>query len=474
MQNMQYSFLNNNEKSGFQLPELCKKIAGNFNGRDVDEFEIYVSRSVQNEIEVFNSKINTLSFSDSTGIGIRVFRGGCVGYAYTSSIREKEIIDCIEKAICNSKITSKDELNSLPRESEFRYQTPYILPEDLFKENFLEFGIDKKIELTKELEVLVKKKDRRVTGVDNLLYNDDLSEVAIFNSLGFEGSYKTAACVVYVSVISKENKDVSTGDFFGYARSPGDLDLEEIAENAVNRSVLILGGQKIKSRRAKVILDPLVACQFLGVIAIGLTADRVQKGKSLFKDRIGERFFSIDLDIVDDGTMPSGMATRPFDSEGVPKGRTLIFEKGILKTFLYNSYTARKDNTKSTGNAVRSSYKSPPTVGLSNLYIVPSVDERATLEGLLEVSQDGFYVVDIMGLHSGTNPVSGEISVGAKGMWVEGGKFRFPVREVTIATDILSLCKNIERIGNDLKFIISGGYIGSPSLVVNDIMISGI
>lgn len=471
---MKKSFIEDNNKSEYQLLQLCKKTASKVNKEGIDEFEIYVSRNVQNEIEVFNGKVSILSFSNSTGIGIRVFKGGSVGYAYTSSLEEGKILDCIERAVYNSKIASKDKYNFLPRESEFRYGKVTIDIDTLFKEDFLRFDINEKIKLAKELEALVKKKDKRVVGVDNLIYDDSLSEVAILNSLGFEGEYKTTVCVIYVNVISKEREDTSTGDFFGYSRSPGDLNLEEVATNAVNRSLLTLGGQKIKSQRAKVILDSLVACQFLGVIATTLAADRVQKGKSLFKDKIGEKFFSINLDIVDDGIMPGGMATKPFDSEGVPRGKTTVFEKGILKTFLYNSYTARKDNTRSTGNAVRYSYKSPPVVGISNFYITPSDDNSDTLDKLMKLSDEGFYVMDIIGLHSGINPVSGDISVGAKGMWIEKGSPKFPVREVTIATDILSFCRNIEKVGNDLKFIISGGYIGSPSLLVSDIMVSGI
>ena len=273
-----------------------------------------------------------------------------------------------------------------------------------------------------------------------------------------------------MNAISKQNGDTSTGDYFGYARSPMDLNLEEISANAVKKSVSILGGKKIKSKRVDIILDPLVSAQFLSVIANGLVADSVQKGKSLFNGRIGDKIFNINIDIIDDGTMPGGIASRPFDGEGVPRGKTIVVKNGVLDTFLYNIYTARKDKTQSTGNAVRASYESPPNVGVSNFYIKSS---SSTFEELLSQVDEGFYVIDIIGLHSGANPISGEISVGAKGIWISKGILEFPVKEVTIATDILSLCKSIDKVGSDLKFLPSGGYIGSPSLLIRDIMVGG-
>jgi len=141
-----------------------------------------------------------------------------------------------------------------------------------------------------------------------------------------------------------------------------------------------------------------------------------------------------------------------------------------LKTYLYNTYTARKDKKFSTGNAVRASYKSTPEVGVSNFYLKPS---KTSLEKIIKSVDKGFYVIDIIGLHSGTNPISGQISVGAKGIWIDKGSFSKPVKEVTIATDLLSFCKSIDKIGDDLRFLPSGGYIGSPSLLVKDIAISG-
>jgi PmbA protein len=455
---------------GNQLIKICKNAALKINNYNVDEFEIFTASSVENEIEIFKGSVENLTFSDSTGIGIRVFRDKSIGYAYTTILEDRSIEDCIQKAVSNSRITEKDEYNYLPEEKEIVLKNKLIDDSLLFKENFLDYSIEDKIALSKKLETLTLNKDKRITDIENVIYNDDIYETAILNSRGFCDKYKTTSCFIYVNAISKDKNDTSTGDFFGCGRTPADLDLEGIAKKAVERSVSILGGKKIKSRKATLILDPVVSTQFLGIIAGGITADTVQKKKSLFEGRIGEKIFLSEINIYDDGTLPCGLSSRPFDGEGIIKGKTCVFEKGYLKTYLYNTYTARKDKTLSTGNAVRASYRSVPEVGISNFYMEPS---DADFSQLIKDMGSGFYVIDIIGLHSGVNPISGQISVGAKGLWIENGSPEYPVKEVTIATDLLSFCRSIKKIGSDLWFMPAGGYIGSPSLLVDNIMISG-
>ena len=457
-------------KNGKSLAQFCKDASLKIKKLEVDEFEIYAASSTHNELELFNSQIDNLSFAETQGLGIRIFKDKRVGYSYTSILDEYNIEKCIDRAFSNSKITFQEEFNYLPLESELKSSKGIIDKKILFSEDFFNFDIKQKIQLAKKLEILAKKKDKRVTGINNLIYDDSLDEVMILNSTGFFDSYRTTSAFIYLSVISKEKDDTSTGGFFGYDRSPQEFNLEEIAANAVNRSVSILGGKKIKSQVVDIVLDPFIAAQFLGIIASIVTADTVQKGKSLLKDRIGDKIFKGDFDIIDDGTLSYGLASKPFDGEGVPKGKTVIFENGILKTYLYNTYTARKDKKFSTGNAVRASYKSTPEVGVSNFYLKPS---KTSLEKIIKSVDKGFYIIDIIGLHSGTNPISGQISVGAKGLWIDKGSFSKPVKEVTIATDLLSFCKSIDKIGDDLRFMPSGGYIGSPSILVKDIAISG-
>jgi PmbA protein len=461
---------NKYEIRGNRLLSICKDAARRIKSYNVDEFEIFTASSVENEIEIFKKKVETLTFSDSIGVGIRIFKNRSIGYAYTTVLEENSLEDCIRKAVYNSEVTEKEEYNYLPAEGEAGIKEKLIRDDLLFKESLIKYSIEDKIALGKELERLTRNKDKRIIDIESVTYYDSIYETAILNSAGFCDKYKATGCMVYVNAISKEGKDTSTGDFFGCGRSPSDINLGEVADKAAERSTAILGGKKIKSEVVDILMDPVVSTQFLGIIAESVKADSVQKKKSLFRDKIGEKIFSVDVNIFDDGTLPDGLSSMPFDGEGVIKGRTCVFEKGYLKTYLYNTFTARKDGTFSTGNAVRASYRSTPEVGISNFYMEPS---RTSFEKLIKDTGNGFYVIDIIGLHSGVNPVSGQISVGAKGMWISNGKPAYPVKEVTIATDILSFCKSIKKIGSDIRFAPSDGYIGSPSLLVSDIAVSG-
>jgi len=459
------------ESRGKQLINICKSAAGKIKKYDVDEFEIFTASSVDNDIEIFKSKIETLSFSDSIGIGIRIFKDKSVGYAYTTVLENKSIEDCIEKAVLNSKITGREKYNYLPKEEEYIYKKKLISDKLLFRESLLNYGIEDKVSIAKKLEDLTRSKDKRITDIENVSYRDSIYETAILNSAGFCNNYKKTTCMIYINVISREGNDTSTGDFFGCGRSPDVIDLNRVADKAAERSVAVLGGKKIKSDRVSLLLDPAVSAQFLSVIADGITADSVQKRKSVFEDKIGEKIFSADINIFDDGTLAEGLASRPFDGEGVIKGKTCVFDKGYLKTYLYNTYTARKDKTLSTGNAVRASYRSTPEVGISNFYIEPS---KYGFNELLRDLKEGFYVIDVIGMHSGVNNISGQISVGAKGLWIKNKRTKNPVKEVTIATDILSFCKSIEKVGSDLEFFPLNGYVGSPSLLFRNVTDSGL
>jgi len=452
------------------LEKKGKEISLLFKGMDVDEFEVYISASIDNEIEVFNGAVESLSHSDTSGVGIRLFKDKKMGYAWVNSFDEGKVKDCIEKAILNSKASDADEFNGLPGENEGRYSYDNNIAKFIYSDDFFKYSIDEKIRMLKALENISKSKDKRIIGVDSLSYSDVISKTALINSKGLCRSMKQTSSFVFISLISREKEETSTGFSFDYGRDMASFNLEKIADEAVQKSTILLGGEKIKSRLSTVILDPITASQFLGVFASAITADSVQKGKSLFKDKIGEKIFGISINIYDDGIMEKGLYSRPFDSEGINKGKTLVCKEGVLNTFLYDSFTARKDGLLSTGNAVRGSYSTPPSVGISNFYIEPSKNE---ISKILEKIDDGFYVMDVIGMHSGANPISGDISVGAKGILIRKGSFCEPIKEVTIASDILSFCSKIEHAANDLRFFPSSGFIGSPSLVIKDIAISG-
>jgi PmbA protein len=232
----------------------------------------------------------------------------------------------------------------------------------------------------------------------------------------------------------------------------------------------MLGATKPTTERLPVVLDPWAASSFLGVLAGSLSAEEVQKGRSLLAERVGEEVASSLLSLVDDGRLTEGPAAAPFDDEGVPTGRTALVEYGVLRGFLHNTETARREGVTSTGNARRSSYRGVPGVSPSNLFVEAG---SASANDLLAQAGRAVYVQDVTGVHSGANPVSGEFSVGATGLRVDGGALGEPLREMTVASTLLDMLRAVTAVGSDLRFFPGGGAIGTPTLLVGEMTVAG-
>jgi PmbA protein len=253
-------------------------------------------------------------------------------------------------------------------------------------------------------------------------------------------------------------------------RDPSALDPEAIGAEAAERALALVGARQPSSRRCPVVLDAFVAASFVGFIGSMLSADAVQRGRSLFADREGDEVADPALRLVDDGTDPEGLSTAPFDGEGVPTRRNALIEDGRLLGFLYDSRTARRAGRSTTGNASRGSYRSPPSVGTTNL-VVEAGD--LDLAGLFAQAGNGLYVTEVAGLHSGVNPVSGTFSVGASGLLVENGDLGAPVREITIASDLVSMLKAVRSVGSQPRWVPFGGSVKAAPVLVGEMAVSG-
>ena len=217
-------------------------------------------------------------------------------------------------------------------------------------------------------------------------------------------------------------------------------------------------------------LDAFVAASFVGFVGGMLSADAVQRGRSLFADKLGDEIATPVLRVADDGTDPGGFASSPFDGEGVARRRTPLIDDGRLASFLYDSRTARRGGAQTTGNAERGSYRMPPSVGTSNLVIDPG---DHALEELFARAGDGLYVTDVAGLHSGVNPVSGTFSVGATGRLIENGELAAPVREITIASDLVTMLLGVQAIGSESRWVPFGGSVKAVPLLLAEMSVSG-
>lgn len=429
-----------------------------------EAIEAYAEESRQTEVSALRGEIEGLEFAESRGVGIRLIRDGRLGYAYAADPSIDEIRDAVVRARENAALTEPDAFNVLPEAAAI---TP--IPA-LFREGSAEVSAEDKVQMALDLERRLVTSDPRVTKVDLAQIGDAVSRIAIASTTGVDAEYaRTDAWVVAVT-LADEGDETQTGFSYRIARALDELGPDAVADEAIERAVRMLGASKPATAKVPVVLDQFAAMDFLGVLASALNAENVLKGRSLFADMTGDQVGSDLFTLVDDGTILDGPGASPFDGEGVPSGRTELFTAGRLNGFLHDTYTATRmgGGQRSTGNARRGSYKGSPGVGTSNFYLD---NGHTPFEELLRQADGGVLIADASGVHSGANPISGEFSVGATGLRIEGGALGEPLREMTIASTLPEMLAGISGLADDLRFFSS---VGTPSVLIGEMTLAGV
>lgn len=432
-----------------------------------DEAEAYIGAADRTTVKVYRGEIELFDEASSAGLGLRVFKDGRLGCAYTTGLELAEIARAAKEAVENSRFSQPDPLNGLPESF-----APAEEPADLqiYSDEFDLVDSARKIEFVLDVESRALRHDRRVKACEDVTYGDGKGRVYIANSRGFNGSYASTACHSYANVIVSEQGDTQSGFAIRSGRHLGELDAGAVAEEAASRAVMLLGARSLTPRRATVVFDPLVFIQILGSLTPAFSAEAAQKGRSLFAGKVGLPIGADALTIVDNGRLTGGLGSAPFDDEGVATQETPVIKGGVLDNLLYNAYSARKDKRASTGNASRGSFKTPPGTSPTNLFVKPGDMSR---DEIIAGVKEGLCVTSVAGLHAGVNPITGQFSVGASGLWISRGKPVRPVREITIASTLFDLLKNVVEVGSDLIFVSMGANLGSPTVAVQEMTIGG-
>ena len=442
-----------------ELDELCRVALDA--AAEGEAVEAYAAEGRRTSVKARAGEVESLSFAESRGLGVRVVLDARQGYAYATDPSPDEAADLVRQARENARLGEPDDAFGLPPSE------PIEALDGLYVPALAELPTEAKVALALELERAATTSDPAVKKVEEAGYGDAVSRVAIASTEGLSETYERTDCWCSAFAMAERDGEIQTGYDFRLGRTIDELDWQLVAREAASRAARLLGATKPATERLPVLLDPLAAGSFLGVLAAGLSAESVQKGRSLFAGREGQQVGSDAVTIVDDGRNLEGPAASPFDDEGVPTRPTSLIDSGRLRGFLHNATTARRGGTTSTGNAGRASYRSLPGVSPSNLYLVPGNDDAAAL---LARAGRAIYVQDVTGVHSGANPVSGEFSVGATGLRVENGAFGEPIREMTIASTLIDMLNAVVAVGADLRF---GGAIGSPTVLFGEMSIGG-
>jgi PmbA protein len=426
-----------------------------------DAVEAYAEEGRRTEASALRGEVEGLEFAESRGVGVRVVREGRLGYAWAADPDADEVREAVGRARENAALAEPDEHNVLPEPA------PWTAIPELYREASADVAPEEKTKLALELEARAISRDPRVTKIDEAQVGDAVSRIAIASTTGVGAEYARTDAWCLAVTLAVDGDETQTGFSYRIARGLDLLEWESVADEAVERGARMLGAAKPPTARVSVVLDQFAAMSFLGVLAGALSADAVQKGRSLFANLVGEQVGSGLFTLVDDGTNVAGPGASPFDDEGVPSGRTELFSKGTLNGFLHNTYTAHKGGTVSTGNGKRG-YRSVPDVGTSNFYLDAGETPR---EELLRQAEGGVMIQDVSGVHSGANPISGEFSVGATGLRIGDGSLGEPLREMTIASTLPEMLKGVSGVGDDLRFFSS---VGAPSVLIGEMTLAGV
>lgn len=442
--------------------QLVKAILSKAKKRGADQTEVFLQMGRDSAVRVRDGEIEDLSQSTQKGLGIRVIAKSRLGFAYTSDFDLQSVEHFIDRAVSLASASASHKLNGLPKKSDLKGKKA---AGELFDPAVDKLPADWKIKSALEMEKAGKSVDPRITTFESVGAGDYVSEVIWGSTEGGVDGYQGTYVYLFAMPVASDGIQLQTGYCVDTKRFLSDLQSpEQVGKEAARRALRMLGAKKVKSQKVPVVFDPQMAASFAANVAAAANGDSVFKKASVFAPLMGKTVGSALFSLVDDGVLPRGIATTPFDGEGVPTRRTPIVEKGLLKNFLYDVFTARKAETESTGNAARG-YSSLPHIGTHNLY-VESGDKKA--EQIISEVKRGFYVTALLG--SGANPVTGDYSRGANGLWIEDGELAYPVQEVTVAGNLLAMLKNVDAVGSDLQF---RGSVAAPTLRFSELAVSG-
>ena len=427
-----------------------------------EHIEAFVSRDAETDIRIYEGAVEHFVAAQTEGVGIRVIREGRTGFAYAGVLDEAAVAEVLAEARDNVQFGTPDEWAGLAE-----LDGVDVIEQELWSDALAEYSTDGKIALAKELERLTLAVDPRIR-VDDANYADVASESAVATTTGIRRTGRENGCYVVVSTLADDGDETQTGFGFSVGRSPVEFDLAKAAREASDRATRLLGATKPSTKRTTVVLDPYVTASFLGIISSTLNGESVAKGRSLFKDRMGESVANSIITLVDDPTNSKAYTATDLDGEGLAARRNVLIDSGVLKQFVHSSYSARRVGTKSTGNAIRGGFKGTPGVGCLALQLLPGGRDQ---DALIADVEDGVLIQSVSGLHSGVNAISGDFSAGASGLSIANGQVGGPIREFTIASTLQRMLLDVVEVGNDVDWLPMRA--AGVSLVIRDVTMSG-
>jgi len=424
--------------------------------------ECTISEGEEFSAAVRMGELETLKDAGSRGAGLRVLIGRKMGSSYTSDLTPEGIRQMVESAVYLAGLTTEDPHAGLPDPEELgKIQGDLAL----FSNETANLPTEERIATAKRAEAAALGFDPRITNSEGASFDSSVSGRVFANSRGFAGFYRASYCSVSAVPVASENGAMERDYWFTMARDYRGLeDAESVGRIAAQRALRRLGAVKVETQNVPVIFEPRISRSLLGNLFEAVEGRSIYRNASFLAGKLGEQIAGENLTLIDDGTIPRLFGSSPFDDEGVPTRRTVVIDRGVLKSYLLNSYTARKLGLKTTGNASRG-ITGNAGIGHGNFYLEAGTKSP---EEILRGVKNGFYVTELIG--SGVNTVTGDYSRGAVGLWIRNGELAFPVSEVTIASTLQQMMNGIAEIGSDLEF---RGSVSAPTIMIGEMTVAG-
>ena len=444
------------------LKQLASDIVARAMQRGASAAECIVREGSEFSTVVRLGNVETLKEASARAAGLRVFFGKRAASTYSSDLSDQALKKMISSAVELAKITSEDPNAGLPARDELG---KILADLKLYYDDVYSLPTAERIAFARRAEDAARQADARITNSEGGSFDCSSGMKVLVNSLGFIGENRRSYCSVSAVPVAQQNGSMQRDYWWSSALSLAKLDSpEHVGRIAAERAVRRLGARKIKTQKVPIVFDPLTARALLDLLADAVNGDAIYRHASYLSGKLGQRVAGENITLIDDGTMPGGFGSSPFDGEGVPTRRTVVIERGELKSYLLNTYTARKLGLATTGNASRG-LTGNPGISTGNFFLQPgSKSPQQIIAGVKE----GLYVTDFLGM--GVNLVTGDFSRGASGMWISGGELAYPVEEITVGGNMRDMFSNVAEIGSDLEFRTA---VASPTLRIEGMTIAG-
>ncbi len=417
------------------------------------------------EARVRDREIDFVKQARERGLGIRAFHGNgdgrSVAVTSTSDLSEDAIGRMAEETVALARATARDPHAGLP-DGGFVDSVPEL---GLVDGGDRSVSVENHIEGARAAEQAARALDDRIANSEGSEASSSFSTVHFANSAGVLAGYESANHGLSCMPVAKDEGGMQTDYWMSVARRLADLEAPDaVGRRAAERALGRLGARRVPTCEVPVVFDPMTARGLVGNLVGCLSGYSVYRQSSFLAGRVGEGIASPKVTVIDDGRLPGGLGSKPFDGEGLPTRRNVVVQEGRLETYLLDTYSARKLGLVSTGNAARG-VGSGPGVGATNLWLEPGT---ASLEEIIADTPRGLLVTGLFG--QGFNAVTGDFSRGASGMWIEDGALAFPVEEITIAGNLGQMLTDIDVVGSDLLWL---GRVAAPSLRVSRMTVAG-